>query len=434
MSGRVVLHADESTTDRSYNPANQPQTLGWIDPDEILNHDGLAERDYYELGILTRENPVVKPGGSSRMYPHLADRIEPRREFWNPMNDASTGKAGGHAPTISYGPYQMAFGERINIVEAEGAAGLSYKAATEIGVAYKASGLDDELRIPFDANGDGMINDVAWNYDVYKNGGELQTKNQWVMTARDSMFQFMYRARDVWEASNEMSEYPIVEPPMPPRRFDVVGQPSLIQLSWEPIAGSPDPVQWEIYRTSDFADKLPYELVATLPGSARTYEDAEVIRGKEYYYFLQAVGPANAVDERGIVGTPGGLPLKSGRYFTQTYNPVKLLRVPGSQITDFRIVPNPFNLASDESVRSFAGGDFTRGQVEFLDIPGQSTISIYTEIGELVKRIEHTSGSGIATWNLTTTARQPIVSGIYLVHVTDNDNGAVEVKKLVVIR
>ncbi|CAN0581123.1 unnamed protein product, partial [Laminaria digitata] len=56
MSGRVVLHADESTTDRSYNPANQPQTLGWIDPDEILNHDGLAERDYYELGILTREN------------------------------------------------------------------------------------------------------------------------------------------------------------------------------------------------------------------------------------------------------------------------------------------------------------------------------------------------------------------------------------------
>ena len=76
-------------------------------------------------------------------------------EFWNQTTDASTGKQGGHASTVAYGPYQMAFGEDINIWEAEGAYGLSYDAATEIGVAYKASGFDDNLRIPYDANGDG---------------------------------------------------------------------------------------------------------------------------------------------------------------------------------------------------------------------------------------------------------------------------------------
>lgn len=434
MQGRIVLHADESTTDRSYNPDNQPVTLGWVDNDESLTSDGLSEREYYELGILTRENPVFVQGGSSRMYPHFADRIVPDGKFWSSTNDASTGRSGGHLSTVAYGPYQMAFQDTINIVEAEGAAGLSYKAATDIGVAYKASGFDDELRIPFDANGDGVINNVPWNYDVYKNGSELQTKNQWVLTARDSLFQFMYRARDVWTASKEMTEYPFIEPPRPPRRFEITSRPNDIALQWERMPGAEDPEQWEIYRTTDYTDKIPYELLEVLPGSARDYVDKDVIRGRDYYYFIQAVGPANPVDEQGLTGTPGGLPLKSGRYFTQTYDPASLLRLPGDVVTDFRIVPNPINLASDESIRVFINGDPTHTRVDFLDIPGNCTITIFTEIGEHVRQIEHTNGSGNTTWDLTTSSRQPVVSGIYLVRVVDNDTGEVDMKKLVVIQ
>ncbi|MBX2821093.1 MAG: hypothetical protein KTR29_15465 [Rhodothermaceae bacterium] len=434
MQGRVIIHADESPTDRSYNPAHQPITIGYVDNDEPLANAWAEDRDYYELGILTRENPAFVNGGATRMYPHLADRVEPSGEFWNPTFDASTGKAGGHSSTLAYGPYQLAFMDTINIVEAEGAAGLSYKAARDIGVAYKASGFDDDLRIPFDANGDGQINDVPWNYDVYKNGSEMQTKNQWVLTARDSMFQFMYRARDVWQASNYMAIYPIVQPPRPPRRFEVKSHPDLIELTWQSMADAPDPDQWEIYRTANYVDNLPYALIASLPGSARSLIDTDVFRGREYYYFLQAVGPPNNVDERGLNGTPGGLPLRSGRYFTQTYHPASLLRIPGNQVSDFRIVPNPVNFASDESVRIIIDGDRTRGRVEFLDIPGQCTISIYTEIGELVKRIEHTSGGGRTEWDLLTASRQPVVSGIYIVHVADNESGEVDVKKLVVVR
>ncbi|MBX2821094.1 MAG: T9SS type A sorting domain-containing protein [Rhodothermaceae bacterium] len=434
MQGRVILHADESTTDRTYNPANQPITLGWIDNDEPLNNPGQSEEAYYELGILTRENPAFREGGSSRLYPHYADRIVPSGEFWERVGDAAQGKAGGHSPSIAYGPYQMAFRDTINIVEAEGAAGLSYKAATDIGVAYKASGFDNELRIPFDANGDGIINDVPWNYDVYKNGSEIQTKNQWVLTARDSMFQFMYRARDVWRASDGMTQYPIVEPPRPPRRFEVTSHPGNIELEWQSMSEAPDPEAWEVYRTGEYVDNLPYELIASLPGSSRSYIDVDVFRGRDYYYFIQAVGSPNPEDDLALNGTPGGLPLRSGRYFTQTYNPASLLRVPGNQVSDFRIVPNPINMAADESVRIIIDGDRTRGQVEFLDIPGQCTISIYTEIGELVKRIEHTNGSGNAEWDLLTASRQPVVSGIYIVHVLDNDLGEVDVKKLVVVR
>jgi len=443
MQGRIVLHADNSTTDRGFtppgydgagNPIGQPATLGWIDTDEPLNADGQPERDYYELAILTRENPAFVDGGASRMFPHYADRIEPTGEFWTQQTDASTGKQGGHASTVAYGPYQMAFGESVNIWEAEGAAGLSYEAATDVGVAWKQAGFDDALRIPFDANGDGQINDVPYDYSVYQNGSELMTKNQWFLSSRDSMFQMMYRARDVFQASAEMTQYPIVQPPRPPRTFEVTGLPDKIELKWETIAGEPDPVEWEIYRTDTNTDKLPYELVTTLPGSARGFDDVDLIRGVDYYYFIQAVGPANNVDPLGLTGTPSGLPLKSGRYFTQTYTPTTLKRPPGATAADFRIVPSVVNLAADETVRFIVGGDPTRSQVNFFDIPGNSTITIYTETGEFVKRIEHTDGSGDDSWNLTTDSRQPIVSGIYLVRVVNNDNGDTDLKKMVVIQ
>jgi hypothetical protein len=434
MQGRIVLHADESTTDKSYNPANQPVTMGWIDSDETLNADGASDHDYYELGILTRENPKFVPGGSSRQFPHYADRIEPSGEFWNPTNDASTGKQGGHAASMAYGPYEMAFGESIRVVEAEVVGGLSYKAATDVGVAYKRSGFDDNLLIDYDANGDGVINDSPWDYSVYNNGSERLTKNQWFLTTRDSMWQNMYKARDLWNASNNMTTYPVVKPPAPPRTFEIFGRPDRVEITWTTIAGEADPVSWEIYRTSDFEDKIPYQLVTTLPGTARAYDDNSLVRGMDYYYYIVGVGPDNAVDPLGLTGTPGGKPLRSGRYFTQTYSPVNLKRPPGATVESFRIVPNPINLAADESVRFFAGGDPTRSQVAFFDIPGDCTITIYTETGEFVNRLEHTDGRGDELWNLTTISRQPIVSGLYLIRVVDNATGEADVKKMVVIQ
>ncbi len=140
------------------------------------------------------------------------------------------------------------------------------------------------------------------------------------------------------------------------------------------------------------------------------------------------------MDERSIMGTTDGQPLKSGRYFTQTYHPAGLLRRPGAQISDFVIVPNPINLESNQRIQVLPGQSSPQAMVEFLDIPGQCTISIYTEVGELVRRIEHTTGGGNASWDLLTSARQPVVSGVYLVRVEDTETGAVAGKKLVVIK
>ncbi len=434
MQGLILLHADNSVTDRSYSQDIQPATLSWMDSDEVLAADGASNRDYYELGILSRENPAVLPGGDSRNFPHYADRQVPNGEFWNQTTDASTGKQGGHASTIAYGPYQLPFGESVNLVEAAVVGGMSYEAATVIGRAYKRSGFDDDLLIDFDANGDGVIDTTPFDHSVYNNGAERMTKNQWYFTTRDSMFQEMYKARTVWEASNGMTQYPIVLPPAPPRTFSVTGQPDKVEISWTTVTGQPDPVSWEIHRTSNFEDNLPYTLIQTLPGSARAFDDLSLVRGIDYYYYIVGVSGPQAIDPEGLSGTPEGKPLRSGRYFTQTYQPANLKRAPGATVESFRIVPNPVNLAADATVRFFVGGDALRSQVAFFDIPGNSTITIYSETGEFINRIEHTDGSGDELWNLTTAARQPIVSGIYLVRVVDNDTGDSDVKKMVVIQ
>jgi hypothetical protein len=450
----------------------QPHTIGFIDTDEKLNALGAAHIEYYEDGMLTRERQTRTPSVSpSRSWPHYADRIEPSGEFWNPTNDPSSGRQGGHAVTVAFGPYDMEIGESVRVLVVRGVGGLDFDASLYVGRQYKLSGADDDLMIAYDANGDGEIVDMEYSFhDVYDLGDEVMTKNQWVMSARDSLFKVFYRARDVYEASNDLTQYPIVQPPLPPRVFNVTGLPDRISLEWEPIEGGPARVGWEVYRTDRYSywspafdnvrqppsgmslsealedeslrlrraeDEMPYTCVAgdrpecaqpMLPANATSFDDTDVVRGNDYYYYIAAVGEDQPDDPNAITGTPGGVPLRSSRYYTQTYQAVNLKRPPGETLADARVVPNPVNIGSDQSIR------FTKeDEVAFFDIPPECTIKIYTEIGELVQTIEHTDGSGDQKWNLTTASRQLVVSGIYIA-VIETPEGEQAFLKFTVIR
>ncbi|GAB5521755.1 MAG: hypothetical protein RhofKO_40060 [Rhodothermales bacterium] len=452
--GRAVIHADNSAQDKTYDPMQQPHTTGFMDQDEALTSDGSSHRDYYELGILTRERQDVSPNvPQSRMWPHYADRIEPTGQFWNPTNNASSGKQGGHAATTGYGPYDLAFGESVRIVIVESVNGLSMEGRLAVGRAYKLNGQDDNAIIEYDANGDGVISRQPFDYDEVgydkvtgpTYGSEAMTKNQWVMTARDSLFWTFEKAIKMYRDSGDLSSYPIQQAPYPPRKFSVFGRPNKIDVTWESLPGGPSITGWELYRTSRFPDNVfdlfdknnrvypagvkdGYELVATLGPGASSYEDTDVIRGTDYYYFLQAVGESQSVDPYGITGTPSGAPLRSSRYYAQTYQPVNLKRPPGASIESARVVPNPVNLGSDQTIR------FDReDEIAFFDIPGECTIKIFTEIGEFVHQIEHTDGSGDEKWNLTTSSRQLLVSGIYIA-VIETPDGQRVFRKFTVIR
>lgn len=431
--GTVKLHAPESP-----DKPRQPSMTGHIDADDPItsgngafNTEQMSEEyQFMSEAILGRAN--TPRGDGTHMYPHHADIADEDGDFTTVVGegDPKLGRAGGYTSAFSYGPYTLDPGESVRIVIAEGAAGLSTEARVQIGQAFKATanggdrGATDAFApIQYDANGDGEIDPNE----------EEMGKNEWVMTGRDSLFQTFERALAHFDAASngegELTSYAIPQAPDPPSRFEVTSGVDQIQLSWDHDGNPPN--GFEVYRArgrivGQYEDDYQYEQIATLDGNTREYTDSDVVRGAQYFYYIQAVGAQNT---DGTAMTPTGQPLKSSRYYTQTYDPASLKRGPGESVADFKIVPNPYNISADQEVRWDQ-----QDRLGFLDIPGNSIIRIYSEMGELIEVIRHEDGSGDEFWDHTTSDRQLVASGVYIAVVEDLETGAVAKKKFVIVR
>ncbi len=401
MAGRSLLHADVSPTDATHD-IEQPRTMSWIDNDgfDRVDRSEPTPQQYYQLRIQSDHfpNPGYFPPDiecsscSGRIYPHMATRLFPHKEFWNyPIVDLLQG---GFSATTAYGPYDMGPGECIDIVVSEGVAGLSFDAAAKVGMSYVGGGGNgNEVMIEYDANGDGSIDATPFDYDEVFVGTERQTKNQWVLSARDSLFQTFYRARDLFSASDKMSRYPIVEPPRPPSRFSVSSEADRINLEWDRPNEGPQVTGWEIYRTDKWPDNLygnncltdqsiicGYELIATLSPELDSFPDTTARVGDEYFYYIQAVGEAQNVDPLSISGTPSGEPLKSGRYLAQTYTSASLIDITSSdpvrQKGAFELDGHYPNPSFGETTISYR-----------LATPSMVNLNIYDLHGRLLERL-----------------------------------------------
>lgn len=102
-----------------------------------------------------------------------------------------------------------------------------------------------------------------------------------------------------------------------------------------------------------------------------------------------------------------------------------------------RVVPNPYVAASSFEVAPPAVFSTGRGErrVDFIHLPQECTINIYTIAGDHVKRIEHsgTLYDGTESWNLLNTEGQDIAAGYYLYHV-ETPNGYEHIGRLAVIK
>jgi hypothetical protein len=226
--------------------------------------------------------------------------------------------------------------------------------------------------------------------------------------------------------------------------FTVTSQGDKIALTWDLYdPGDPNAKGFRLYRTVGKYD-APDTLIADLPGSARGYNDVSAVRGQQYFYYLLVVGDP-ALNTGGAL-TPPGIALTSSRYYAQTFDPAYLRRQAGDQDTtktwgpdkngpwtmnDIRIVPNPYSISSNPSTLRFSEAP---DRIFFFNIPGYCKIRIYTELGELIKEIDHTNGSGDEYWNSITSSNQVVVSGIYIVVFENTNTGERVVKKLSVIR
>lgn len=402
FGGTLVLHADKSTTDRSDDP-DQPRTMDWISSDD---NQLTRNQDHNNEALMAIEWAAITRG---RRVPTHAAFIEPTKNYVKPTNDPSTGSTNGagYSYTMGFGPYTMAPGESIKIVLAEGADGLSRQEAVEWGLKYKK--------------------------------GQITTlqKNQKVFEGKDRLFATFERIKEFYDnyVKNNNQNYP--KPPLPPTDFNVYSQGGRIKLTWNvyPQAVS-ETKGFRIYRSRDVQEEgyplgeytVNYDMIAQLPASAREYIDTAVKFNVNYFYYITAIGdpvPANPA-----LGIPAGV-LESQRLATQIYRGATK-KTPGAPtVGGVVVVPNPYIISADASNLLFPGEP---NKIAFVNVPGECQIKIYTELGELIKTIDHKDGSGSAFWYQTTSSNQYIASGIYIAVITDTKNGKQQIVKFTIIR
>lgn len=377
--GVVTLHADASAQNDADDP-RQPATTTWLHSDDPIT----SNNDPFNTAKMADEYALMTSGHR----PRHATTIEPSGlpGFLNPTNDPSRGTSGGYSYANGYGPYTLAPGESVRIVVAEGANGLSREANAAIGRAFRDSGNSASAGLTY--------------------RGETKTKNEWIFTGRDSLFQTFRRA-----IANYDADFEIPRAPLPPKTLDIRGGGDRISLEWTTYDAAEPFDGWEIYRAQAAYDSSYVLVHTTAPGETQ-YDDTTPIRGIDYYYYVVAVqnGSANP----GGALTPAGVSLRSSRYASQSYVPAQLQRAQGERMEDIRVVPNPFYIGANRNLRFPDQTD----KLAFFNIPGFCRIEIYTEIGERVDVIEHDDGSGDDFWDHTTTSRQVVASGLYIAVIT----------------
>ena len=385
--GTVTLHADKSATDKS-DDLTQPKTTMYIGSDT-----GPQINNQFDPQQMTRKYQTMSAGHAARTH---ADQIG--SGFADRFGDDN----GGYAQGQGFGPYTLAPGDSIRIVIAEGVAGINREMAYEVGRRW-LQGVG-----PFTLPGGGTTN----NKDAYKNA--------WVGTGEDSLKQTFRRA-----IQNFKSSYAIPQPPPAPRTFEVISGGDRIKLKWASNATSHAKFDgYEVYRAIGKPDTFYTRVFdCRKANAAHEWDDLTAQRGFDYYYYVVSKddGTSNTIQP--------GVPLRSSKFYTMTNKPAYLRRPAKADLDSVRIVPNPFNVRAAQ----LAFGVTSPDRIAFFGLPGQCTIKIFTERGDLIKTIEHIDGSADELWDSLTESRQVIVSGVYIA-VFQTPDGRSAIRKFVVIR
>ncbi len=385
--GVVTLHADTAPNNKVDN-VSQPFTTSFEDSDA----DFTSQNDPFNPVKMDNEYNIITRGHKERH----AYIVEPEGKFTEPSGDPSLGSSGGWSNATGYGPYTLQPGESVTIVWAEAANGLSWDKTVEIGRQFKNGEID------------------------------AVTKNEFVLSGKDSLFQTFRRAIANY---NDGNGFTIPANPYPPSIFNVNGLGDRIELTWEyNYTSAPTISGFEIFRAREQADSTYYKIASVGP-SVRVFKDTSAIRGISYFYYVQAIGIAS--DNTGGGLTPAGIALKSGRFYSQSYEPTQLKRAPSEHVSEFRVVPNPYIRSA---AKELTFGEDEKNKIAFYNIPGNCKIQIFTEMGQLIREFNHTDGSGDEFWFQTTTSNQLVVSGIYIAVVTDNVTNEKSIQKFAIIQ
>ena len=397
FAGMLTLFAQDGT-DPFTNDPNQPSTTGFESSDGPLQYasdtfNGQEMQDRYSL--ITKGHPPLSHADWITGGDYVGSKIV--------GGDKSTNGA-GYSYVNGYGPYQVAYGDSVKIIIVEGASGLGRDEAIRIGKLFK----------------DGSMS--------------VANKNIAVLGGQDSLLVTFERAMDAFQ-----NDWNIPSAPYPPRTFEVNSRGGRIDLNWTLHPDGPEIQGFELYRntleavdgyaSNEYFSK--YEKIAELSSDILEYEDSTQRQDIAYYYYIVSVGenqPANAA-----LNIPA-YTLKSNRAYTQSYTSAYKRRKGEPNITDkVRVYPNPYIISATDNWM-FGSSSVERNKISFDKLSGVCKIQIFTELGELIRTIEHVNGSGSDDWDLRTSSNQLVVSGIYIAVVTDGNTGDREIVKFSIIR
>ncbi len=328
----------------------------------------------------------------------------------------------------SFGPYTLLPGHKIHIVYASGYSGLDPQTAMSIGKQWLNGTLADPPHLP-DPNTGYFPSNFAFPTDA----SEIdKIKDRWISTGIDSVMQSARRAKWNFDVG-----YKIPQAPPPPSYLEVTGLGTGVEIKWSDSEAEnmSNFAGYRIMRRLSAIDTAYYEVIYDSDSEDKAAEhlfvDKDVLIGAQYYYYLQAKSRI-AVDDPLADPTSRGKILFSPRVLVPNIYWVNPPQVSQDDLSKIRIVPNPYNINDPLLIEQ--GWTDQRG-IQFYNLPGECTIKIYTENGDLVKTIKHDSPveAGYCFWDMITASQQVISSGVYIV-VFQKTDGTTAFQKFLVIR
>lgn len=375
--GYTLLHADASPTDPTNDP-NQPHTMGIAGQYDIWsdNYGGMQGYDFVASGEW--QNPPDEEGNS----------------HWT---------RGDHM-IMGLGPYTFSEGDDVDIIWAVGVAGVAYDSTVVRGNDW-----------------------LSWYRGEPGAGFDDDAKKAFLSQGLDSLHLTLSKARWAWDKLRNDEKIPA---PLPPPNLTVTDGGGFIKLEWEDmssvpdlVTGIPDLAGYRIYRKlgaalinfreDEFGKGITYEFVEEVGPDVTVYLDETTVRGESYHYIVTAV-------DDGTQNTNGIYPgqrLESSKFANRTQGPAVSFKPAPTHNDSVRVVPNPFIISGGDL--NFTGNE---NKILFVGLPAYCTIKIYNSTGDIVKKIEHSSGSGDQEWDQLSDSNQRIVSGVYIAYITDCEN------------
>lgn len=190
----------------------------------------------------------------------------------------------------------------------------------------------------------------------------------------------------------------------------------------------------EYPRGSGMDHVYPGDGFASELGLQRRFTDVGLLNTCEYYYAVTAFSKEDTVF--GFRSRESRIPLSAVRAVPGT--------PPANRVGEVAVVPNPYR--GDIAYNMFippwerSTGKWTTWfendrRIQFINLPEQCEIKIFTLAGDLVRTLHPDDpSSSYHDWNLTSYVDQAVASGIHLFTMQDQRTGLVQVGKFVIIK